>query len=67
MPASGRRRSSRHLAPRHERCSLVVFSGSTRNCRLRGLLVITLGERQLPSYRSFYGSGSSLSSSARDA
>jgi len=52
MPASARRRSSRHLAPRHEWHRDVD---------------ITLGERQLTSYRSFYGSGSSLFSSARDA
>jgi hypothetical protein len=52
MPASGRRRSSRHLAPRDEWHRDVD---------------ITLGERQLPSYRSFYGSGSSVSSCDRDA
>src|SRR4029077_11560203 len=38
MPASGRRRSSRYLAPRHEWHRDVD---------------ITLGERQLPSYYSF--------------
>jgi hypothetical protein len=52
MPASGRRRSSRHLALRDEWHRDVD---------------ITLGERQLPSYRSFYGSGSSVSSCDRDA
>ncbi len=52
MPASGRRRGSRHLAPRDE---------------WHRDIDITLGERQSPSYRSFYGSGSSVSSCARDA